>query len=78
MVVDSIKKLISYFSNKVLGKSDDDDSIESISTTTTTTMSTAIASNDGEEEQSLYTIFENGLKDNVSIVCYLRFQNRMF
>lgn len=62
MVVDSIKKLIFYFSSsKVFSKSDDGGSID----TTTTTMSTAIASGD-EEEQSLYTIVENSLKDNVS------------
>lgn len=63
MVVDSIKKLILYFSSsKVFSKSDDGGSID---TTTTATMSTAIASSD-EEEQSLYTIVENSLKDNVS------------
>lgn len=65
MVVDTIKRLIYYFvdstePNKI--------AVESATTTEApVTMSTAIAPNDDDDVQSLYTIVENGLKDNVSI-----------
>lgn len=70
MVVDTIKKLIFYFINS---NEPNKIAVETItaSTTTTTespeTMSTAIAPNDDGDVQSLYSIVENGLKDNVSI-----------
>lgn len=67
MVVDSIKTFILYFINSK--------EPQTTATTTepvpTTTMSTAIASSD--DVQSLYTIVENGFKDNVSLE--LRFYN---
>lgn len=66
MVVDTIKKLILYFIN-----SNEPDKIVVETTTedptiTTETMSTDIVTND--DVQSLYSIVENGLKDNVSII----------
>lgn len=65
MVVDTIKKLIFYFVNS---KEPNEFAAETATTTEApTTMSTAIAANGDDDVQSLYTIVENGLKDNVSI-----------
>lgn len=66
MVVDTIKKLILYFinsnePNKIVVETTTEDP-----TITTETMSTDIVTND--DVQSLYSIVENGLKDNVSII----------
>lgn len=65
MIVDTIKRLIYYFvdstePNKIAVES-------ATATEAPVTMSTAIAPNDDDDVQSLYSIVENGLKDNVSI-----------
>lgn len=69
MVVETIKKLILYFINS---KEPNEIVVETTTTTTedppiaaTGAMSTDILTND--DVQSLYSIVENGLKDNVSI-----------
>lgn len=69
MVVETIKKLILYFINS---KEPNEIVVEITTTTTedppiaaTGAMSTDILTND--DVQSLYSIVENGLKDNVSI-----------
>lgn len=65
MVVDTIKKLIFYFVNS---KEPNEFAAETTTITEApTTMSTEIAANDDDDVQSLYSIVENGLKDNVSI-----------
>lgn len=68
MVVDTIKQLIFYFVNsKEPNEIAAETSTEAHTATATETMSTAIAANDDEDVQSLYSIVENGLKDNVSV-----------
>lgn len=71
MVVDTIKKFIFYFINS---KESNNIVVETTTTeaptttTTTETMKTAIAPNDVDDDvQTLYSIVENGFKDNVSI-----------